>query len=136
MDQKKSFLSIFRLKFEKARVIFEIGTLQIMQIPEIKQSNNNDNSNNIKRNQKMPYLGILARNFGKLLLYLKSASSSFLKCKKLFKTKKSKISETKCLIWAFWAVSFKGYWYIWNQLPRICQNGQLCTFCIFHFNVR
>ena len=41
------FLSIFKLKFEKANVIFEINTLEFIQIPKIEQNNNNDNSNNI-----------------------------------------------------------------------------------------
>ena len=36
----------------------------------------------------MPFLGVFARKFEKLLLYLKSASSNLPKCKKLFKTKK------------------------------------------------
>ena len=36
----------------------------------------------------MPYLGILALKFEKLLLYLKSAFSNLPKCKKLFKTMK------------------------------------------------
>ena len=38
--------------------------------------------------RKIPYLGILAQNFEKLLLYLKSASSSLPNHKKLFKTTK------------------------------------------------
>ena len=37
----------------------------------------------------MPDLGILARKFEKLLLYLKTASSDLPKCKKLFKKKKA-----------------------------------------------
>ena len=49
---KRSFLCIFRLKFEKASVIFEISTLKFIQIPKIEKNNNNDNSNNIKWNQK------------------------------------------------------------------------------------
>ena len=46
------FLIIFRLKFEKANVIFEISTLKFIQIPKIEQNNKNDNSNNKKCNQK------------------------------------------------------------------------------------
>ena len=49
---KKSFLSIFRLKFEKANVIFEISTREFIERPKIEQNNNKDNSNNKKWNQK------------------------------------------------------------------------------------
>ena len=44
---------------------------------------------------KMPHLGILARKFEKLLLYLKSAPSNLPKYKKLFKTKKKANFGTK-----------------------------------------
>ena len=48
---ERPFLSIFRLKFVKANVIFEISTLEFIQIPKIDQ-NNSGNSNNKKWNQK------------------------------------------------------------------------------------
>ena len=48
---KEGLFEYFRLKFEKANVIFEINALQIIKIPKIEQNNNN-NSNNKKRDQK------------------------------------------------------------------------------------
>ena len=44
---KKALIEYFRLKFEKANVIFEINAFEFIQIPKIEQ-NNNDNSNNKK----------------------------------------------------------------------------------------
>ena len=70
---------------------------------------------------KMPYLGILLRKCEKLLLYLKSASSNLPKCKRLFKTKKSKFGTKNALFKYFWARIIKNYCYIWNQHPQICQ---------------
>ena len=48
---KKALFEYFRLKFEKANVIFEINAFEFIQIPRIEQ-NNNDNSNNNKWDQK------------------------------------------------------------------------------------
>ena len=82
-------MSIFRLKFGKANVTFEINTLEFIQIPKIEQ--NSDNSNNKKWNKKMPYLGILVCKFEKQLLCLQSTSSNlskYKKKKKMFKRKK------------------------------------------------
>ena len=50
--RKRLLLSIFKLKFEKANVIFEISTLKFIQIPKIEQNNKDDNNNNKKWNQK------------------------------------------------------------------------------------
>ena len=47
---QKTLFEYFRLKFDKANVIFAINALEFIQIPEIEQ-NNNDNSNNIKWDQ-------------------------------------------------------------------------------------
>ena len=44
---KKALFECFRLKFEKANIIFENNALEFIQIPQIEQ-NNNDNSNNKK----------------------------------------------------------------------------------------
>ena len=44
---KKALFEYFRLKFEKANIIFENNALEFIQIPQIEQ-NNNDNSNNKK----------------------------------------------------------------------------------------
>ena len=84
---ERPFFSIFRLQFGKANVIFEINTLEFIQIPNIGQ--NSDNSNNKKWNKKMPYLGILVCKFEKLLLCLQSTSSN------LSKYRKKKCSKEK-----------------------------------------
>ena len=111
---KNSFLSIFRLKFEKANVIFE-------KIPKIEQNNNKENSNNKKWNQKC-LIWVLWPIILKNCCIFEINLLEFAEMQKTIQDKKNQIWDQKCLIWAFWDVSLKSYWYIWNQLPRICQN--------------
>ena len=121
-------MSIFRLKFEKASVIFEISTLAFIQITKIEQNNNNDNSNNIKWNHKCLIWVFLPVNLKNYCYIWNQHPRICRNAKNLFKAKQKKqFWDQKCLIWTFWAVSLKSYWHIWNQLPLICENAKFHT---------
>ena len=75
---KHALSEYFRFKFEKANFIYEINSLEFIQLPKIEQ-NNDDNSNN----ENGYFWGssvFLGQNFEKLLSYLKSAHSNLSNC--------------------------------------------------------
>ena len=75
---KKPFLSIFKLKFEKANV----SILEFAEMLKIVQRGKKGNLG-----PKMLYLGILGCKLEKLLIYFKSAPSNLSKWKVSYKNK-------------------------------------------------
>ena len=66
-----SYLSIFKLKFEKVIVIFEISTLELFKMQKLLVRNKKKSN----LGPKVPYLGIFFK-FQKLLSYLRSTLSN------------------------------------------------------------
>ena len=82
LGPKLLFLGIFRLTFErKPSLIFEATS----NFPKYQVSCK------LKFETKIAYLGVLGKNFKKLLPYLKLTLSNLSKCKVLCKTKKFEI---------------------------------------------
>ena len=117
---KKALFEYFRLKFEKANVIFEINAFEFIQIPKVEQ-NNNHNSNNKKFDQKC-----LSWVFWSVLLYLKSTPSNLSKCKVWCKNKKSKIKQK-----SYTNVDLKIGQYLSLHMEIICRRSHIKTLCNF-----
>ena len=112
---KRPFLSIFRLKFEKANFIFEISTLEFVKLRNFKKK-----QKWLNWGPKMPYLGNFLVRTLKIYCDIWNQHPRTCQTGKFRKKTKTRKFRTKNVLFTYFGASIiKNY--IWNQHPRICQ---------------